>query len=250
MDEEVRELRNKAATAKQLDHEIQQKSIQVQNVERTLEEVRRELAQERKHAETVTAEVAHYKHLLSTREAALSEIAGRHGDEMQRLRLENQALHEISKNQSDVLSKEFEERIDSLQREVAEERENRQRAIDDLDRMKQRYANLEDQIRYAYFQTFKFSHGKNIQFFSDLFKNFDKFWPFFQNFREYNSTNHQNFLNSRVEGTGRSTRSHNRSPSDVSTGSVASLDSVSTGALPEVGVSDCFYQFSSVHFKS
>jgi predicted nucleic acid-binding Zn-ribbon protein len=149
MDEEVRELRIKAATVRHLETESQQRLAEISALQQTITELRSSLAGQQKHTDILTADIVHLRSVVVAKDQSVNELSFKHTEEIQTLKRENQALHEVSKGQSVVLSRDFEERIETLQRELTDEREARQRLIDDLDRVKQRHANLEDQMKYV-----------------------------------------------------------------------------------------------------
>ena len=149
MDEEVRDLRTKASSLRQVESDIQARLHEITLLQQTISELRTTVAHQKSHADSLTEDIAQLRATVTTKDQLNAEQAARHHEELQSLKRDNSSLQEVAKTQSVTLTRDFEERIAGLQRDLNEEREGRQRVIDDLDRVRQRHANLEDQMKYV-----------------------------------------------------------------------------------------------------
>ncbi|OQV26087.1 Unconventional myosin-Vb [Hypsibius exemplaris] len=147
MDAEVLELRTKAAGLRQLEADLHSRTSEIALLHATIAELRTTISTHERHTESLTEDIRNLRSTVITKDQQAAEQSSKHAEEMQTLRRENQALHEVSKSQSGLLTKEYDERIGTLERDLLEEREARQRALDDLDRVRQRHSNLEDQMK-------------------------------------------------------------------------------------------------------
>ena len=111
MDEEVKDLRVKAATVRHLETEVVNRHAQVALLEQNISSYKLQLSQEQKKLEGLSSDVSVLRAQVISKENTIREITTKHSDELTDLRKEKDVLQQASVSQSGMVSRELQERV-------------------------------------------------------------------------------------------------------------------------------------------